>query len=89
MICRAEITGKKVALSFDDGPTPERVDAVLPILEAHGTKATFFLIGESALEDAGSHDRWFRPPFAKRRIGLQDCGYEIVTVGELLRDGES
>ena len=201
VICRAEITGKKVALSFDDGPTPQGVDAVVPILEAHGVKATFFLIGErmerypnsvrkllaaghelgnhsyshqrnlfksqgfyrsevrrtqSALKDAGSQACWFRPPFGKRLIGLpieveraglttvtwdvedrpesfdgdpeayaadivararpgsiilmhpmyrhnqtarealplvlmgvQERGYEIVTIGELLRDAES
>jgi peptidoglycan-N-acetylglucosamine deacetylase len=38
-----------VALSFDDGPHPTFTPQVLDILERHGAKATFFLIGERAL----------------------------------------
>lgn len=44
-VCRVETSQPLVALSFDDGPTPLGVDAVLPVLEAHGVKATFFLVG--------------------------------------------
>ena len=36
------------ALTFDDGPDPEYTPGLLRILEAHGAKATFFLIGERA-----------------------------------------
>ncbi|MBA3700386.1 MAG: polysaccharide deacetylase family protein [Planctomycetes bacterium] len=36
-----------VALTFDDGPHPERTPAVLDLLAKHGQKATFFLIGEN------------------------------------------
>jgi len=43
--CRVETAEKIVALSLDDGPIPEGVSAVLPILDAHGVKATFFLVG--------------------------------------------
>lgn len=35
-----------MALSFDDVPTPEGVDAILRILDAADVKATFFLIGD-------------------------------------------
>lgn len=35
---------KVVALTFDDGPT-NKVEDILPILEKHDAKATFFLIG--------------------------------------------
>lgn len=38
-----------VALSFDDGPHPTFTPQVLGILEQHGARATFFLIGERAL----------------------------------------
>lgn len=38
-----------VALSFDDGPHAVFTPKVLEILERHGAKATFFLIGERAL----------------------------------------
>jgi peptidoglycan/xylan/chitin deacetylase (PgdA/CDA1 family) len=37
-----------VALSFDDGPHPIHTPQVLKILEEHGAKATFFLIGDRA-----------------------------------------
>jgi peptidoglycan/xylan/chitin deacetylase (PgdA/CDA1 family) len=40
--------GRKVALTFDDGPDPEYTPRVLDILAAHGTRATFFLVGERA-----------------------------------------
>ena len=35
-----------VALTFDDGPHPQGTPAVLEILRAAGTRATFFLAGE-------------------------------------------
>jgi peptidoglycan/xylan/chitin deacetylase (PgdA/CDA1 family) len=38
-----------VALSFDDGPHPTFTPQVLDILERYDAKATFFLIGERAL----------------------------------------
>ena len=47
-VWRGPRTGRKVALTFDDGPDPEQTPRVLDILAAHGAKATFFLIGERA-----------------------------------------
>ena len=38
-----------VALSFDDGPHPVYTPQVLEILQHHGARATFFLIGDRAL----------------------------------------
>lgn len=46
VVCRVETAAPLVALTFDDGPTPTGVEAVLPVLEAKGARATFFLIGE-------------------------------------------
>ncbi len=43
--CRVETEEKIVALSFDDGPTPEGVDAVIDELAKRRVHATFFLIG--------------------------------------------
>lgn len=37
-----------VVLTFDDGPDPEHTPEVLSILEKHGAKATFFVIGRKA-----------------------------------------
>lgn len=45
LIPRVETARPVVALTFDDGPTAAGVDAVLPILESHGARSTFFLIG--------------------------------------------
>ena len=42
-----------VALTFDDGPTPETTPAILRLLRQHKAPATFFLSGERA--EAASH----------------------------------
>lgn len=55
--CRVETTQKVVALSFDDGPTSEGVDAVLPVLERYDARATFFLIGEHMVRHPGQAER--------------------------------
>ena len=36
-----------VYLTFDDGPIPEVTPWVLDLLDAHGVKATFFLVGDN------------------------------------------
>jgi peptidoglycan-N-acetylglucosamine deacetylase len=38
----------RVALTFDDGPQPAAVDAVLALLDREHVRATFFLVGERA-----------------------------------------
>lgn len=55
--CRVETSQRIVALTFDDGPTPRGVDAVLPILRAHGARATFFLIGRDMARHPGQAER--------------------------------
>lgn len=47
LVSRIETAEPVVALTFDDGPVPERVDAVLAALREANVRATFFLIGES------------------------------------------
>ncbi len=37
--------GKRIALSFDDGPHPTFTPKILSLLEKYGIKATFFMIG--------------------------------------------
>jgi peptidoglycan/xylan/chitin deacetylase (PgdA/CDA1 family) len=39
---------KKVVLTFDDGPYPERTRSVLDALDRHCAKATFFAVGRFA-----------------------------------------
>jgi len=43
----------EVALTFDDGPDPEVTPKVLEMLDAHGARATFFCIAESAARHPG------------------------------------
>jgi peptidoglycan-N-acetylglucosamine deacetylase len=45
IVPRVETNRRVVALTFDDGPTPEVVDEMLAILAKHDVKATFFVIG--------------------------------------------
>lgn len=45
IVPRVETSQKVVALTFDDGPTPEATDRVLAVLNQREAKATFFLIG--------------------------------------------
>ena len=47
-VCQA-VPGVKgaVALTFDDGPSPEFTPAILDILSEHDVRATFFVVGEN------------------------------------------
>lgn len=42
----------EVALTFDDGPNPAYTPRLLDILAQHGVKATFFLVGQFALQES-------------------------------------
>ena len=46
IVPRVETPQKVVALTFDDGPTPEQTREILKILAEENVKATFFLIGK-------------------------------------------
>jgi peptidoglycan-N-acetylglucosamine deacetylase len=41
------VPGPTVALTFDDGPSPHHTTQVLDILDEHGVKAVFCVVGES------------------------------------------
>lgn len=45
-LVRGRAGGKRVALTFDDGPTPPVTDEILDILKAHKIPATFFVNGK-------------------------------------------
>lgn len=46
VISRIEISDPIIALTYDDGPTPEFTSAILEILDAHQAQATFFCVGQ-------------------------------------------
>jgi peptidoglycan/xylan/chitin deacetylase (PgdA/CDA1 family) len=47
LLWKVEDAGKKIYLTFDDGPIPEVTPRVLDILDDFGWKATFFCVGEN------------------------------------------
>ncbi|HEY4303026.1 MAG TPA: polysaccharide deacetylase family protein [Gemmatimonadaceae bacterium] len=61
--------GKRVALTFDDGPNPNATPFILDALKDRGVKATFFILGRHA-------DRW--PELVKR---VADEGHRIGNHG--------
>lgn len=55
-VSRGEGSGRRVALTFDDGPSAQTI-AVLDILRAHGARATFFVIGSQVAGRAAVLER--------------------------------
>ena len=45
---QVQVSGKYIAMTFDDGPHPTNTPRLLEILRARNIKATFFVIGQSA-----------------------------------------
>ncbi len=45
IVSRVQTSERVVALTFDDGPTSQGLQKLLPILRERGVKATFFVIG--------------------------------------------
>ena len=45
LLRRVETTDSVIAITFDDGPTATHTDSVLSLLEEHGARATFFMVG--------------------------------------------
>ena len=61
--------GRRIALTFDDGPDPEFTPHVLELLATHHVRATFFLVGERAA----------RAPATVRAIAA--AGHEVASHG--------
>lgn len=47
LTCEIPDRNRSVFLTFDDGPVPETTPEILRILESHGVKATFFMVGDN------------------------------------------
>lgn len=54
LVRRVETSEKVVALTLDDGPTPEYTDWALSLLARHGVRATFYLSGSESEENPAS-----------------------------------
>ena len=68
-VWRGPATGRRIALTFDDGPDPTWTPLVLDLLAARGVRASFFLVGERAA----------RAPDIVRRIAAG--GHEVASHG--------
>jgi len=78
-LIRVATRERALALTFDDGPHPEDTPRVLEILERHGARGTFFMVGERARRHpeivarvaAGGHavanHSWDHPSFRQIR----------------------
>jgi peptidoglycan/xylan/chitin deacetylase (PgdA/CDA1 family) len=84
-ITRRPDAGRKIALTYDDGPNPRVTAALAALLGEHGARATFFVVGRWAerepalvreLADAGhalGNHTWSHPVLALRSTaGVQD-----------------
>lgn len=89
---------KEVWLTIDDGPDPEDTPVLLDALDAHGAKATFFLIGEKAARwpelareiarrghMVGNHTMT-HPQYAFWRLGPRALARELDLASSTLRD---
>jgi peptidoglycan/xylan/chitin deacetylase (PgdA/CDA1 family) len=45
LVCKVPLRERRIALTFDDGPNPQLTPRLLRLLDVHGARATFFLIG--------------------------------------------
>ncbi len=54
LVPRVETSEKVVALTFDDGPTPEYTDEVLATLRKYDVPATFYLTGHDSEQNTAS-----------------------------------
>lgn len=46
-----------IALTFDDGPHPEKTDVILDVLKEYDVKATFFVVGENVKSNSNIFER--------------------------------
>ena len=56
---------KKIALTFDDGPSRRHTEEILSVLAEYNISATFFVIGENAVKDP------------ERILSIAEAGHEI------------
>lgn len=94
VVLRGSLAEKKAALTFDDGPDLTYTPQVLDILNKHGVKATFFLMGARAaalpnmtrriVEEGhvvGNHTYWHPQLYAE---SLERVHWEVTSTDDVL-----
>jgi peptidoglycan/xylan/chitin deacetylase (PgdA/CDA1 family) len=92
----ANVDGPFIAMTFDDGPSPENTPRLLKMLRDRNIKATFFLIGQNAAEypdvvrqiladghEVANHS-WSHPVLS--RLSDERVSTEITKCQEAIRD---
>jgi peptidoglycan/xylan/chitin deacetylase (PgdA/CDA1 family) len=90
-----ETDQKLIALTFDDGPSPQWTDQVLDTLAARGVPATFFMVGRRVrkypdvirgrmdVHEVGNHT-WDHVDLARR--GPEEAYQDLVSTHEAIED---
>ena len=79
---------KTVYLTFDDGPHPEVTSYALDVLNAHGVKATFFLLGKNAKAHPALVGRIKQEGHALGNHGMNHLNGWTTKLGDYLKDVE-
>lgn len=91
----ADGCGKRIALTFDDGPHPYKTPEILDLLALYDIRATFFVVGQNAgyfpdivlREAAEGHEignHTFHHKCLSKCKGFEECD-EIAETSELIR----
>lgn len=83
-------TGENViALTFDDGPAPRATEHILRVLDQHGVRATFFLVGEAmaqhpeaARQIAGSGHEIGNHSWSHQRMVLKSPAWVVAELAK-------
>lgn len=88
ILTRLKTRKKIVALTFDDGPSPEVTPAILDTLCVYGVHATFFVLGDQAERHPELLRRIVAEGHALGIHGYQHRPLVLATAGEVRREIE-
>lgn len=83
---RLKTRERVVALTFDDGPSPETTPRILDILRAHGVTATFFVLGEAVERNPDILQRIVREGHGVGLHGDRHRALTLASASALMRE---